>query len=95
MKTSNISQPNDLSICRNSFSLLYYPILEIEGDNTDIFATSIHKIWNMSLESSIWPSSWRRADVNPLPKVHIPKDMSDYSGINITPVIACAFEKCV
>ena len=49
----------------------------------------------MSLEHSIWPSSWKRANVNPLPKVDIPKNKSDYRGINITPVIARAFEKCV
>ena len=49
----------------------------------------------MSLESSIWPSSRKRANVNPIPKVDIPKDMSDYRGNNIAPVIARAFDKCV
>ena len=67
----------------------------VRRDNADIFTPVIHKIWNMSLEHSIWPSSWRRANVNPLPKVDIPKNKSDYRGINITPVIARAFDKCV
>ena len=61
-------------------------------DNADIFTPVIYKIWNMFLEHSIWPSSWKRA---PLPEVDIPKNKSDYRGINITPVIARAFEKCV
>ena len=55
----------------------------------------IHKIWNLSLRSSTWPSSWKRANVNPLPNVDMPKDKTEYRGINITPVIARAFEKSV
>ena len=35
------------------------------------------------------------ANINPLPKVDIPKADSDYRGINVTPVIARAFEKVV
>ena len=59
----------------------------------EIFTPLICKIWNLSLRFSIWPSSWKRAHVSPLPKVDIPKGKTDYRGINITPVIACAFEK--
>ena len=36
-----------------------------------------------------------QSNVNPLPKVNIQKDKTDYRGINITPVIARAFEKSV
>ena len=61
-------------------------------DHADIFTPIIHKIWNLSLASNTWPSSWKRANVNPLPKVDIPRDKTDYRGINITPVIARAFE---
>ena len=32
---------------------------------------------------------------DPLPKVCVPKGKTDYREINITPVIACAFEKSV
>ena len=42
-----------------------------------------------------WPLSWKRANLNPLPKVEIPLDNTDYRGINVTPVIARAFEKIV
>ena len=33
--------------------------------------------------------------MTPLPKVDVPKGKTDYRGINITPVIARAFEKCM
>ena len=39
--------------------------------------------------------SWKRLNINPIPKVDIPKEKSDYRGINITPVITRAFEKVV
>ena len=55
----------------------------------------ICKIWNLSLRFSIWPSSWKRAHMTPLPKVDVPKGKIDYRGINITPVIARTFEKSV
>ena len=39
--------------------------------------------------------SWKRSNINPIPKVDIPKEKSDYRGINITLVIARASEKAV
>ena len=38
---------------------------------------------------------WKEANVNPLPKIDIPVKVSDYRGINVTPIIARAFEKVV
>jgi hypothetical protein len=64
-------------------------------EHAEIMTPIIHKIWNLSLRLSTWPSSWKRANVNPLPKVDMPKDKTEYRGINITPVIAHAFEKSV
>ena len=52
-------------------------------------------MWNLSLSNHSWPGSWKRANINPLLKVDIPKADSDYRGINDTPVIARAFEKVV
>ena len=40
-------------------------------------------------------SPWKRANITPLPKVEVLKENSRYRGINITPVIARAFEKAV
>lgn len=55
----------------------------------------VHKIWNLSLSTHTWPLVWKRSNVNPLPKVDIPMEDSDYRGINITPVIAGVFKKIV
>ena len=51
----------------------------------------------MSLRMHTLPMSWKRStgNINPIPKVDIPKEKSDYRGINITPVIARAFQKVV
>ena len=49
----------------------------------------------LSLVSHTWPTSWKRATIMPLLKVHIPKSYQDYRGINTTPVIARAFERIV
>ena len=64
-------------------------------DHAEIFTSIIHKIWNVSLKTGKWPSSWKRAHVMPLPKIDIPKGKQDFRGIKITPVIARAFEKSV
>ena len=61
-------------------------------DHAEIFTPLICKIWNLSLRFSTWPSSWKRAQVIPSPRL---KGKTDYRGINITPVIARAFEKSV
>ena len=49
----------------------------------------------MSLSTHTWPDSWKRANINPLPKFDIPKEDSDYWGIKVTSVIARTFEKVV
>ena len=53
----------------------------------------VTKVWNLSLSKHLWPLSWKRANRNPLPKVEIPLENTDYRGINVTPVITSAFEK--
>ena len=37
--------------------------------------------------------SWKRSNINPIVKVEMPKENSGYRGINITPVIARAYER--
>ena len=39
--------------------------------------------------------SWKRANINPLPKIDIPKEHGDFRGINVTHVISRVFEKVV
>jgi hypothetical protein len=64
-------------------------------DHSEILTPVITHIWNLSLSTHSWPSSWKRANINPLPKVILPVENSHFRGINITPVIARAFEKAV
>ena len=59
------------------------------------FYVVITNVWNLSLSSHTWPDSWKRANINPLAKVDLPKEDGDFGGINITPVIARTFEKLV
>ena len=47
-------------------------------DHAEIFTSVIHKIWNVSLKTRKWPSSWERAHVMPLPKIDIPKGKQDF-----------------
>ena len=64
-------------------------------DHAKLFTPVITQLWNLFLLTHSWPGSWKRANINPLPKVDIPKADSDYGGINVTPVIARSFEKVV
>ena len=64
-------------------------------DHAELLTPVITQVWNLSLSTHSWPGSWKRANINPLPKVDFPKADSDYRGINVTPVIARAFEKVV
>ncbi|CAB4001893.1 Hypothetical predicted protein [Paramuricea clavata] len=47
------------------------------------------------MATSMWPRLWKIANINPIPKVDIPKIKKDFRGINITPIIARAFERIV
>ena len=64
-------------------------------DYAKLLTPVITQVWNLSLSTHSWPDSWKRANINPLPKIDLPKENSDYRGINVTPVIARAFEKVV
>ena len=65
------------------------------ADHAELLTPVITHIWNLSLATHSWPTSWKRANINPLPKVEVPKENSHYRSINITPIIARAFEKAV
>ena len=65
------------------------------NDHAEILTEVITNVWNLSLSSHTWPDSWKRANINPLAKVDLPKEDGDFRGINITPVIARTFEKLV
>ena len=54
--------------------------------HAEILTPVITKIWNLSIFAHCWPSSWKSANINPLPKLDFPKAKGDYRGINITRV---------
>ena len=64
-------------------------------DCAELLTPVVTHVWNLSLSTHTWPDSWKRANVNPLPKVDMPLEDSDYRGINVTPVVAWLFEKVV
>ena len=64
-------------------------------DYADELAPVVLHLWNLSLHMQTWPMVWKEANVDPLPKIDIPVKVSDYRGINVTPIIARAFEKVV
>ena len=79
---------------------MLYHLLCIDVEDTVISKQEVSNdgllhLGNLSLRFSIWPLSWKRAHVTPLPKVDVPKGKTDYRGINITPVTARAFERSV
>ena len=64
-------------------------------EHAEILTPILSHIWNSSLRTHTWPMSWKRSNINPIPKVDLPKEKSDNCGINITPVIARVFKKAV
>ena len=64
-------------------------------DHAELVTPVVTWVWNLSLKKHTWPRLWKRSNINPLPKVEVPKEKSDYRGINVTSVIARAFEKVV
>ena len=55
----------------------------------------VEVLWNKSMAHQSWSKRWKEANINPLAKVDIPSEYADYRGINVTPVIARAFERTV
>ncbi|CAB4026587.1 Hypothetical predicted protein [Paramuricea clavata] len=79
------------------------PTLSIIGDEVDIPSFTEQQVWNALKRikrTATGPDyslldSWKRANINPLAKVDLPKEDGDFRGKNITPVIARTFEKLV
>ena len=55
----------------------------------------VERVWNLSLRTQCWPRSWKESNINPIPKVEAPVNDVDFRGINVTSVIAPAFERVV
>ena len=64
-------------------------------DHGALLAPVITMVWNLSLKTHTWRRAWKKSNIIPLPKVDILKEKTDYRGINVTSVIARAFEEIV
>ena len=61
-------------------------------DHAELSTPVITQVWALSLSTHSWLGSWKRASIKP---PDFPKADSDYRGINVTLVIAMAFDKVV
>ena len=59
--------------------------------HAELFALLLTKVWNLSFKTYTRPVSWKRFNIKPLSKVEMPKENSDYGGIDISPVLERAF----
>ena len=66
-----------------------------KGNNRCNQCPVVTALRNKFLSSYTWPTAWKEADINPLPKVDTPVQYSDFRGINMTPVIGSCFERTV
>lgn len=64
-------------------------------DFWDILAPLFLHVWNLSLRTSTFPSSYKHADLIPIPKVRNSKTIEEIRGISITSISARLFEKAV
>ena len=55
----------------------------------------ILNIFNRSLESSIFPDTWKHSIITPLPKVGRPKKLKDYRPISLLPILSKVLERLV
>ena len=60
-----------------------------------ILTPIIIRTWNLFISTQSWSRSWKKANINPLPKVEIPQENGEYRGINVPLVMTRAFEKVV
>ena len=56
---------------------------------------ALDHLFNFSLQNSIFPSTWKMANILPIPKVRNPKEAKDYRPISILCVLGKALEKVV
>jgi hypothetical protein len=61
----------------------------------DVIAPSLATLFNTSLQTSIFPSIWKKAKVTPLFKKGDKQDPSNYRPISILPSLSKILEKAV
>ena len=52
-------------------------------------------LYNLSLSTGVVPDQWKKAVINPMPKISLPLSCSDFRPISLTPTPSRIFEKLV
>src|SRR5206468_2468968 len=58
-----------------------------------LFCSPLTYIFNLSLHSGTVPLQWKKAIINPIPKIPHPSTCSDFRPISLTPILSRIFEK--
>lgn len=61
----------------------------------EVILPVLEHIFNFSLQSSVFPSQWKRANVIPVPKIKNPLSCSDIRPVSILPFLSKVLEKVV
>ena len=82
-----------LNVSKASGSDLISPRLLKEG--APVLSTHLANLFNKSIETSVFPSQWKLANVIPVHKKGDRTDASNYRPISLLSCLGKAFEKCV
>ena len=52
-------------------------------------------VWNLSLQTGIFPQCYKRANIHAIPKVKHAKEMKQLRGVSVTSIVARLFERVV
>ena len=82
LDTSKATGPDLINprLLKEAASILKYPLC---------------KLFNLSLETSTFPSDWKNANVTPVFKKNSPSDFTNYRPISLISVIGKVMERCV
>ena len=74
LDSDSLNDLNDFLLC---WALMMPPsdvVIAADVEIPQIFERQAWNIWNLALTTHSWPTSWKRANINPLPKVEVPKE---------------------
>lgn len=61
----------------------------------DSIASPLCHIINSCIEHNIFPEQWKVSRISPIPKIPLPRELSDYRPISILPVLSKVFERLI
>ena len=67
----------------------------VTRNNADTLSAPITNIMNTMMQTGIFPTIWKQAEISPLPKTSKPKTYKDYRPISLLFHLSKIAEKCV